>query len=83
MLPRNGTGAVIISPTRELAMQIFGVLREIMEEYPGQTCGLVSAHRFFYLRTGLFVMISISPNGAFCILDRLWEVQIVLQRLKS
>jgi superfamily II DNA/RNA helicase len=42
MLPRNGTGAVIISPTRELAMQIFGVLREIMEEYPGQTCGLVS-----------------------------------------
>lgn len=41
MLPRNGTGAVIISPTRELAMQIFGVLREIMDEYPGQTCGLV------------------------------------------
>jgi ATP-dependent RNA helicase DDX18/HAS1 len=41
MLPRNGTGAVIISPTRELAMQIFGVLREIMEEFPGQTCGLV------------------------------------------
>jgi len=41
MLPRNGTGAVIISPTRELAMQIFGVLREIMEEFPAQTCGLV------------------------------------------
>ena len=41
MLPRNGTGAVIISPTRELAMQTFGVLREIMEEYPAQTCGLV------------------------------------------
>jgi ATP-dependent RNA helicase DDX18/HAS1 len=41
MLPRNGTGAVIISPTRELAMQTFGVLREIMEEHPAQTCGLV------------------------------------------
>lgn len=41
MLPRNGTGAVIITPTRELAMQIFGVLRELMEEFPAQTCGLV------------------------------------------
>jgi ATP-dependent RNA helicase DDX18/HAS1 len=41
MLPRNGTGAVIISPTRELAMQTFGVLRELMEEHPAQTCGLV------------------------------------------
>lgn len=25
--PRNGTGAIIISPTRELSLQIFGVLR--------------------------------------------------------
>ena len=41
MLQRNGTGAVIISPTRELAMQTFGVLRELMEEHPAQTCGLV------------------------------------------
>ncbi|ODM97245.1 putative ATP-dependent RNA helicase pitchoune [Orchesella cincta] len=41
MLPRNGTGAVIITPTRELAMQIFGVLRELMEEFPAQTCGLI------------------------------------------
>lgn len=28
--PRNGTGAVILSPTRELALQIFGVAKEIM-----------------------------------------------------
>lgn len=28
--PRNGTGVIIISPTRELAMQIFGVLKELM-----------------------------------------------------
>lgn len=27
--PRNGTGVIIISPTRELAMQIFGVLKEL------------------------------------------------------
>uniref|UniRef100_A0A1Q3EXA6 ATP-dependent RNA helicase n=1 Tax=Culex tarsalis TaxID=7177 RepID=A0A1Q3EXA6_CULTA len=27
--PRNGTGVIVISPTRELAMQIFGVLKEL------------------------------------------------------
>jgi ATP-dependent RNA helicase DDX18/HAS1 len=26
-MPRNGTGVIIISPTRELSMQTFGVLR--------------------------------------------------------
>lgn len=26
--PRNGTGAIVISPTRELALQIFGVAKE-------------------------------------------------------
>jgi len=39
-LPRNGTGALIISPTRELAMQIFGVLRELMQHHH-HTYGLV------------------------------------------
>ena len=28
---RNGTGAMILSPTRELAMQIYGVLKELMD----------------------------------------------------
>lgn len=28
--PRNGTGAIILSPTRELALQIFGVAKELM-----------------------------------------------------
>jgi len=28
--PHNGTGVIIISPTRELALQIFGVVREVM-----------------------------------------------------
>ena len=28
-LPRNGTGAITISPTRELALQIYGVLSEL------------------------------------------------------
>ncbi|CAB3235764.1 unnamed protein product [Arctia plantaginis] len=38
--PRNGTGAIILSPTRELAMQTFGVLMELMK-YHHHTYGLV------------------------------------------
>lgn len=32
-MPRNGTGVIIISPTRELSMQTFGVLKELMEHH--------------------------------------------------
>jgi len=39
-LPRNGTGVVIISPTRELSMQTFGVLRELLKHHD-HTYGLV------------------------------------------
>jgi ATP-dependent RNA helicase DDX18/HAS1 len=39
-LPRNGTGVVIISPTRELALQIYGVVREICK-YHNMTHGIV------------------------------------------
>ena len=39
-LPRNGTGMVCISPTRELALQIYGVLRELCAHHR-QTHGLV------------------------------------------
>jgi ATP-dependent RNA helicase DDX18/HAS1 len=28
--PRNGTGVMVVSPTRELALQMFGIAREIM-----------------------------------------------------
>lgn len=31
--PRNGTGVVIISPTRELALQIFGVAKELFQHH--------------------------------------------------
>eukprot|EP00636_Phaeomonas_parva_P017263 CAMPEP_0118869390 /NCGR_PEP_ID=MMETSP1163-20130328/12716_1 /TAXON_ID=124430 /ORGANISM="Phaeomonas parva, Strain CCMP2877" /LENGTH=579 /DNA_ID=CAMNT_0006804279 /DNA_START=63 /DNA_END=1802 /DNA_ORIENTATION=- len=37
---RNGTGVIVISPTRELALQIYGVLRELCEHH-NQTHGLV------------------------------------------
>ncbi|XP_065172695.1 probable ATP-dependent RNA helicase pitchoune, partial [Atheta coriaria] len=39
-MPRNGTGVVIISPTRELSMQTFGVLKELMAHHH-HTYGLV------------------------------------------
>ncbi|KAK9504783.1 hypothetical protein O3M35_008970 [Rhynocoris fuscipes] len=37
---RNGTGCIILSPTRELSMQTFGVLQEMMK-YHRHTYGLV------------------------------------------
>lgn len=39
-MPRNGTGVIIISPTRELSMQTFGVLKELMTHHH-HTYGLV------------------------------------------
>lgn len=38
--PRNGTGAITISPTRELALQIFGVVSELCAHHH-QSFGLV------------------------------------------
>ncbi|ELU44901.1 putative ATP-dependent RNA helicase [Rhizoctonia solani AG-1 IA] len=39
--PRNGTGIIIISPTRELALQIFHVAKEVMSGHHSQTFGIV------------------------------------------
>ncbi|OSD02517.1 DEAD-domain-containing protein [Trametes coccinea BRFM310] len=38
--PRNGTGVIILTPTRELALQIFGVAKELMSRHT-QTVGIV------------------------------------------
>ena len=38
---RNGTGALILSPTRELAMQTYGVCKELLGETSTMTYGLV------------------------------------------
>jgi ATP-dependent RNA helicase DDX18/HAS1 len=38
---RNGTGAMILSPTRELAMQIYGVCKELLGDTSSLTYGLV------------------------------------------
>jgi len=40
-LPRNGVGVLIISPTRELALQTYGVCDELMSKHHSQTFGLV------------------------------------------
>lgn len=32
-MPRNGTGVLILSPTRELAMQTYGVMKELMAHH--------------------------------------------------
>mmetsp|Transcript_1367 Transcript_1367/g.3196 ORF Transcript_1367/g.3196 Transcript_1367/m.3196 type:complete len:710 (+) Transcript_1367:152-2281(+) len=40
--PRNGTGAIVISPTRELAMQIYGVCKDVISNGKhSQTYGLI------------------------------------------
>ena len=39
-MQRNGTGVIIIAPTRELATQIFDVAK-ILLTYHSKTCGLV------------------------------------------
>ncbi|XP_074640068.1 uncharacterized protein LOC141898135 [Tubulanus polymorphus] len=39
-MPRNGTGCIIISPTRELSMQTFGVLKEVLKHHC-HTYGLI------------------------------------------
>ena len=39
-MPRNGTGVIIISPTRELAMQTYGVLQDLLKHH-FHTYGLI------------------------------------------
>ncbi|XP_072300316.1 ATP-dependent RNA helicase DDX18 [Eucyclogobius newberryi] len=39
-MPRNGTGVVILAPTRELAMQTYGVMKELMAHHV-HTFGLI------------------------------------------
>ena len=37
----NGTGIIIVSPTRELSMQTYGVVSELMEDHGKLTHGLI------------------------------------------
>lgn len=40
MFGSTGTGVIIVSPTRELALQIFGVAKELMAHH-SQTFGII------------------------------------------
>ena len=39
--PANGTGIIILTPTRELALQIFSIVRDLMSGFHSQTFGVV------------------------------------------
>ncbi|KAL6831365.1 P-loop containing nucleoside triphosphate hydrolase protein [Trichoderma sp. SZMC 28015] len=81
--PRNGTGVIVVSPTRELALQIFGVARELMKHH-SQTYGIVigGANRraeVEKLTKGVNLLIA-TPGR---LLDHLLNTQFVFKNLKS
>lgn len=81
--PRNGTGVIVVSPTRELALQIFGVARELMK-YHSQTYGIVigGANRraeVEKLTKGVNLLIA-TPGR---LLDHLLNTKFVFKNLKS
>lgn len=81
--PRNGTGAIVVSPTRELALQIFGVARELMKNH-SQTYGIVigGANRRAEaekLQKGVNLLIA-TPGR---LLDHLMNTQFVFKNLRS
>ncbi|RAR09158.1 atp-dependent rna helicase has1 [Stemphylium lycopersici] len=82
--PRNGTGVIVVSPTRELALQIFGVARELMANH-SQTFGILigGANRSAEaekLRKGLNLIIA-TPGR---LLDHLHNTQgFVFKNLRS
>ena len=81
--PRNGTGAIVVSPTRELALQIFGVARELMKNH-SQTYGIVigGANRRAEaekLQKGVNLLIA-TPGR---LLDHLMNTPFVFKNLRS
>ncbi|ATY59587.1 ATP-dependent RNA helicase DDX18 [Cordyceps militaris] len=81
--PRNGTGVIIVSPTRELALQIFGVARELMKHH-SQTYGIVmgGANRNAErekLTKGVNLLVA-TPGR---LLDHLTSTPFVYKNLKS
>jgi len=81
--PRNGTGAIVVSPTRELALQIFGVARELMKNH-SQTYGIViggANRRAEAEKLSKGVNLLIATPGRF--LDHLMNTPFVFKNLKS
>ncbi|KAL2891916.1 ATP-dependent RNA helicase HAS1 [Ceratocystis lukuohia] len=81
--PRNGTGVIVVSPTRELALQIFGVARELTEHH-SQTCGIViggANRRAEAEKLAKGVNLLIATPGR--LLDHLQNTPFVFKNLKS
>ncbi|KAK0706169.1 ATP-dependent RNA helicase has-1 [Lasiosphaeria miniovina] len=81
--PRNGTGVIIVTPTRELALQIFGVARELMANH-SQTYGVViggANRRAEADKLGKGVNLLISTPGR--LLDHLQNTPFVFKNLRS
>ncbi|KAL2173477.1 P-loop containing nucleoside triphosphate hydrolase protein [Thermothelomyces heterothallicus CBS 202.75] len=81
--PRNGTGAIVVTPTRELALQIFGVARELMKHH-SQTYGVViggANRRAEADKLGKGVNLLIATPGR--LLDHLQNTPFVFKNLRS
>ncbi|CEJ89753.1 Putative ATP-dependent RNA helicase HAS1 [[Torrubiella] hemipterigena] len=81
--PRNGTGVIVVSPTRELALQIFGVARELMKNH-SQTYGIVMGganRRAEAEKLSKGVNLLIATPGR--LLDHLLNTPFVFKNLKS
>ncbi|CAM1509345.1 Fc.00g030840.m01.CDS01 [Cosmosporella sp. VM-42] len=81
--PRNGTGVIVVSPTRELALQIFGVARELMAHH-SQTYGIViggANRRAEVEKLSKGVNLLIATPGR--LLDHLQNTPFVFKNLKS
>ncbi|KAK0614361.1 ATP-dependent RNA helicase has-1 [Immersiella caudata] len=81
--PRNGTGCIVVTPTRELALQIFGVARELMKNH-SQTYGVViggANRRAEAEKLGKGVNLLIATPGR--LLDHLQNTPFVFKNLRS
>ena len=75
MAYRNGTGVIVVSPTRELALQIFGVARELMATH-SQTYGIImgganrraEAEKIAKGINLIMYSIRLAPNSSLCLL---------------
>lgn len=81
--PRNGTGVIVVSPTRELALQIFRVARDLLKHH-SQTYGIViggANRRAEADKLGKGVNLLIATPGR--LLDHLQNTPFVFKNLKS
>lgn len=81
--PRNGTGVIVVSPTRELALQIFSVARDLLKHH-SQTYGIViggANRRAEADKLSKGVNLLIATPGR--LLDHLQNTPFVFKNLKS